>query len=147
MKGTGYMSRVVSLTLLVSFLVATNANVFPQALPGGDPNIIIVDPKNPGVSDNPIRTQASTTISIGFPNTAGTGFLWIAQVENETVVTCVKTKSIAVKRGNEPVVGFRTLDVFVITPHSIGTTRINFRLERPDGERLYSLTMPIIVDS
>jgi hypothetical protein len=117
-----------------------------QALPGADPNIIIVDPTNTDVSQNPIHIQLTAEISIGFPNTSGTGYIWTSRVENESIVICTKGRSIAVKKGNEPVVGFRTLDVFLITAKSIGSTRVNFLLERPSDGQLYSIAIPIIVD-
>jgi hypothetical protein len=139
------MTRAGSFLTIV-ILIATCGFAYPEALPGTDPNIIIVNPKDASISDTPIRTPLSASLSIGLPNTAGTGFLWTAKVENETVATCTKAKSIAVKKGNEPVVGFRTLDVFIINPLTVGTTTISFKLERPDGERLYSLVIPMIVE-
>lgn len=119
---------------------------FSDALPGGNPDIIIVDPNNLGISDYPLRIQLLKTLSLGLPNTAGTGFIWTAEVDNQHIATLSKAKPIAVNKGNEPVVGYRILDVFVIVPGSLGSTSIGFKLERPDGRQVSSFNISVIVD-
>jgi len=130
----------------VCFLIAMSNCVYSQALPGANPNIIVVDPKSADISRNAIHMQLNEPLSIGLPNSSGTGYIWSSHVANEKIITSAKIHPIEVKRGNEPVVGYRVLDVFVVSPMTIGTTEISFSLKRPGGDELYSLTIPVVVE-
>jgi hypothetical protein len=130
----------------MTLLIALVNHAFCQALPSAEPNIIVVDPKDPQVSRNPIHVQLAGELSLGLPNTSGTGYIWTSQTDDPTIATCTKAKSIAVKKGNEPVVGYRTLDVFIIASRSAGRTTLRFSLARPNDNELYSLVIPIVVD-
>jgi predicted secreted protein len=130
----------------LSIYLAATLTAHSQALPGATPNIILVDPLNAALINNPLHLQMNEEFSLGFPNSSGTGYIWIAQVDAENIVTVVKTKPIAVKKGNEPIVGYRILDVFVLSPHSPGSAKAQFSLQRPNGDTRFELSIPIIVE-